>query len=205
MSAMTKPESEGGYGKEKGKKVFYASRNKGTISGVDPESQDEEQIAGPSVAEKSRMNSKRGIDAPTASMPSEELSRPDTNPTVPNAMSDAMDSLKARSVGGVSLDTFGFGREVDKRAGSPSYFAFGAPTKANDAPTSSTTKMGSPDYLNWGAPFAFSGETNGQTAPEVKGGVTASGMGAGGIGQGKDAGLGKAQVSGATDVAKLWK
>lgn len=26
------------YGSEKGKRVFYASRNKGTISGVDPES-----------------------------------------------------------------------------------------------------------------------------------------------------------------------
>jgi hypothetical protein len=26
------------YGAEKGEKVFYASRNKGTISGVDPES-----------------------------------------------------------------------------------------------------------------------------------------------------------------------
>ena len=26
------------YGAEKGKKVFYASRNKGTITGVDPES-----------------------------------------------------------------------------------------------------------------------------------------------------------------------
>jgi len=26
------------YGKEKGERVFYASRNKGTITGVDPES-----------------------------------------------------------------------------------------------------------------------------------------------------------------------
>lgn len=33
MAAMHKQ-----YGAEKGKEVFYASRNKGTISGVDPES-----------------------------------------------------------------------------------------------------------------------------------------------------------------------
>lgn len=33
MSAMRKE-----YGGEKGKRVFYASRNKGTITGVDPES-----------------------------------------------------------------------------------------------------------------------------------------------------------------------
>lgn len=32
---MTKPESEGGYGPDKGEQVFYASKNKGTISGVD--------------------------------------------------------------------------------------------------------------------------------------------------------------------------
>lgn len=32
-AAMTKE-----YGAKKGEKVFYASRNKGTISGVDPES-----------------------------------------------------------------------------------------------------------------------------------------------------------------------
>ncbi len=34
FEAMTSPESEGGYGKEKGEKVFYASANKGTIKGV---------------------------------------------------------------------------------------------------------------------------------------------------------------------------
>ena len=33
MSSMQKE-----YGEKKGKQVFYASRNKGTISGVDPES-----------------------------------------------------------------------------------------------------------------------------------------------------------------------
>ncbi len=33
MSAMQKE-----YGEDKGKRVFYASRNKGTITGVDPES-----------------------------------------------------------------------------------------------------------------------------------------------------------------------
>lgn len=32
--AMMKPESKGGYGKEKGKQVFYASQNKGTITGT---------------------------------------------------------------------------------------------------------------------------------------------------------------------------
>ena len=32
--AMTKPKSEGGYGKEKGERVFYASQNKGTITGT---------------------------------------------------------------------------------------------------------------------------------------------------------------------------
>ena len=32
---MQKPKSEGGYGKDKGEQVFYASKNKGTISGVD--------------------------------------------------------------------------------------------------------------------------------------------------------------------------
>lgn len=34
MSAMTLPESEGGYGAKKGKEVFYASQNKGTIKGT---------------------------------------------------------------------------------------------------------------------------------------------------------------------------
>ena len=34
MRAMSRPESEGGYGKEKGEAVFYASANKGTIKGV---------------------------------------------------------------------------------------------------------------------------------------------------------------------------
>ena len=33
MAAM-----KGTYGEEKGERVFYASRNKGVISGVDPES-----------------------------------------------------------------------------------------------------------------------------------------------------------------------
>lgn len=33
--AMTKPKSEGGYGAKKGEDVFYASKNKGTIKGVD--------------------------------------------------------------------------------------------------------------------------------------------------------------------------
>ena len=32
--AMTKPKSKGGYGKKKGRKVFHASENKGTIKGV---------------------------------------------------------------------------------------------------------------------------------------------------------------------------
>lgn len=32
--AMEKPVSQGGYGKKKGEKVFYASENKGTIKGV---------------------------------------------------------------------------------------------------------------------------------------------------------------------------
>jgi len=32
--AMTKPKSKGGYGKEKGERVFYASQNKGTITGT---------------------------------------------------------------------------------------------------------------------------------------------------------------------------
>jgi hypothetical protein len=32
--AMTKPVSEGGYGKEKGEAIFYAAENKGTIKGV---------------------------------------------------------------------------------------------------------------------------------------------------------------------------
>ena len=35
MSAMKKE-----YGDQKGERVFYASRNKGTISGVDPESRE---------------------------------------------------------------------------------------------------------------------------------------------------------------------
>ena len=38
MAAMTKPKGKGkkkgGYGKKKGKRVFYASMNKGTITGV---------------------------------------------------------------------------------------------------------------------------------------------------------------------------
>ena len=32
--AMTKPKSEGGYGKKKGDRVFYASQKKGTITGT---------------------------------------------------------------------------------------------------------------------------------------------------------------------------
>ena len=32
--AMTKPKSKGGYGKEKGERVFYASQKKGTIRGT---------------------------------------------------------------------------------------------------------------------------------------------------------------------------
>lgn len=35
MSSMTAPPSQGGYGKKKGEQVFYASRNKGTITGVE--------------------------------------------------------------------------------------------------------------------------------------------------------------------------
>jgi hypothetical protein len=35
MAAMTAPESKGGYGPTKGEQVFYASKNAGTISGVD--------------------------------------------------------------------------------------------------------------------------------------------------------------------------
>jgi hypothetical protein len=35
LSEMEKPPSEGGYGEKKGEQVFYASKNKGTISGVD--------------------------------------------------------------------------------------------------------------------------------------------------------------------------
>lgn len=34
-SSMTAPVSKGGYGAKKGKSVFYASANKGTISGID--------------------------------------------------------------------------------------------------------------------------------------------------------------------------
>ena len=34
-SAMMKPESQGGYGPKKGKAVFYASKAKGTIKGVE--------------------------------------------------------------------------------------------------------------------------------------------------------------------------
>ncbi|MGO9546583.1 MAG: hypothetical protein ACLPPF_17535 [Rhodomicrobium sp.] len=34
-SEMEAPESEGGYGQEKGEQVFYASKNAGTIKGVD--------------------------------------------------------------------------------------------------------------------------------------------------------------------------
>lgn len=38
---MEKPKSEGGYGPKKGESVFYASKNKGTIKGV--EGKDEEE------------------------------------------------------------------------------------------------------------------------------------------------------------------
>jgi hypothetical protein len=34
LNAMQMPSSEGGYGSKKGKEVFYASANKGTIKGV---------------------------------------------------------------------------------------------------------------------------------------------------------------------------
>jgi len=40
MSAMANE-----YGAKKGRQVFYASRNKGTISGVDPESKPGEHFA----------------------------------------------------------------------------------------------------------------------------------------------------------------
>jgi hypothetical protein len=33
--AMQKPKSEGGYGAKKGEEVFWASKNKGTIKGVE--------------------------------------------------------------------------------------------------------------------------------------------------------------------------
>ena len=32
--AMMRPKSQGGYGKKKGEKVFYASEKKGTIKGI---------------------------------------------------------------------------------------------------------------------------------------------------------------------------
>ena len=32
--AMTRPKAQGGYGKKKGAKVFYASQKKGTIKGT---------------------------------------------------------------------------------------------------------------------------------------------------------------------------
>lgn len=35
MEAMKRPPSEGGYGPKKGEEVFYASKNKGTITGVE--------------------------------------------------------------------------------------------------------------------------------------------------------------------------
>jgi len=35
LKAMQRPKGKGGYGKEKGKEVFYASQNKGTINGVE--------------------------------------------------------------------------------------------------------------------------------------------------------------------------
>ena len=35
LAAMTSPVSQGGYGKKKGKQVFYASQNKGTIKGTE--------------------------------------------------------------------------------------------------------------------------------------------------------------------------
>lgn len=35
LDAMSRPPSKGGYGKKKGKRVFYASANKGTIKGVE--------------------------------------------------------------------------------------------------------------------------------------------------------------------------
>lgn len=34
MRAMTRPKSKGGYGKKKGRSVFYAAANAGTIRGV---------------------------------------------------------------------------------------------------------------------------------------------------------------------------
>jgi len=34
LKEMTKPKSEGGYGKKKGDDVFYASQKKGTIKGT---------------------------------------------------------------------------------------------------------------------------------------------------------------------------
>lgn len=35
LAAMQRPKSQGGYGREKGKSVFYASINKGRISNVE--------------------------------------------------------------------------------------------------------------------------------------------------------------------------
>lgn len=35
LAAMQRPKSQGGYGREKGKQVFYASKNAGKISNVE--------------------------------------------------------------------------------------------------------------------------------------------------------------------------
>jgi hypothetical protein len=64
-SEMERPESEGGYGKEKGEQVFYASANKGTISGVHNSGDD----AGKSCAADATLDSAEGSSGYTLPPP----------------------------------------------------------------------------------------------------------------------------------------
>ena len=106
----------------------------------------------------------------------------DPNQVKPTNLSDnAMDSIKAKSFGGVSLADFGFG--------------------AKDA----EPRPGAPSVLNWSAPFQFGpGGLGGPDPKQVAGGLKASGFGSSGI-NGKDSSFSNDSVSGTDKISKLWK
>ena len=129
-----------------------------------------------------------GEDDYTPDEPSTLVGPPDWNQVIPNSMSDnkttdtgkPIDSLKAKSFGGVSLADFGFGRDAIKVGPAPSY------------------ATGAPDYLNWSAPYSFSGQFPALKPSQVAGGLKASGFGSSGI-NGKDA------ANGVDAIVGLWK
>lgn len=155
------------------KSLGQAEMTRRAVAGKKKAGHDDEPFSGPSVAAKSRPGSTNYADTPSTF-----ASVKDPNQVIPSNLSDnAMDSIKAKSFGGVSLADFGYGaKDAEPRPGAPSVLAFGAP-------------------YAWG-----SGGLGGPTPAQVAGGLKASGFGSSGI-NGKD----KAAVSGMDEISKLWK